>query len=50
MTREKCAHAGCRCEVEAAFGRYCSEACVAAGRTVAQEREEPCRCGHPDCS
>jgi hypothetical protein len=50
MTRTKCAHPGCRCDVEAAFGRFCSEACYDATRTAAEEREERCRCGHPGCS
>lgn len=49
MTREKCSHQNCRCDVEAAFGRYCSEACAAAGRQAAGRDEEPCLCGHPDC-
>jgi hypothetical protein len=48
MTRENCAHQGCLCDVETAFGRYCSEACAAAGRQAA-ERDERCQCGHPDC-
>jgi hypothetical protein len=50
MTREDCAHPGCRCDVEAAFGRYCSESCRAAGQSGSETREEPCGCGHPDCS
>jgi hypothetical protein len=50
MTSEKCAHPSCRCDVQAAFGHYCSEACRAEARSVADTREEPCRCGHPDCS
>jgi hypothetical protein len=49
MTRETCAHSGCRCDVEAAFGRYCSEACRAADQSASPAREERCRCGHPDC-
>ena len=49
MTRENCSHPSCRCHVETAFGRYCSEACAAASRRASAAREEPCHCGHPDC-
>jgi hypothetical protein len=48
MTRRNCAHPSCRCDVETAFGRYCSEACAAPTHS-ASAQEEPCQCGHPDC-
>jgi hypothetical protein len=48
MTRQNCAHASCQCEVEAAFGRYCSEACATKAGDRSK-REEPCSCGHPHC-
>ena len=49
MTREKCAQDRCQCSVEAAFGRFCSEACAAQSREGARSEERHCPCGHPDC-
>jgi len=50
MTRVTCAHPGCHCDVEAAFGHYCSENCYDAARSAAEGREERCDCGHASCS
>lgn len=42
----KCAHPGCKCEVNnGTYGKYCSEHC----QTAADTHEPNCQCGHPGC-
>jgi hypothetical protein len=41
----KCAHPGCKCQVEH-FGEYCSDECRKAGDAV----ESKCHCNHPACT